>query len=60
LWKVADNSTAQLMENYYQKILETDKNPVEAMRETQLEMLSSENWNSPYYWAPFVVQGEWK
>ncbi|NES07294.1 MAG: CHAT domain-containing protein, partial [Okeania sp. SIO2F4] len=60
LWSVADNSTAQLMEKYYQKILETGKNPVEAMRETQLEMLSSENWNSPYYWAPFVVQGEWK
>ncbi|NEN91464.1 MAG: CHAT domain-containing protein, partial [Okeania sp. SIO3H1] len=60
LWSVADNSTAELMESYYQKMLETDKNPVEAMRETQLEMLSSENWKAPYYWAPFVVQGEWK
>ncbi|NET24581.1 CHAT domain-containing tetratricopeptide repeat protein [Okeania sp. SIO1I7] len=60
LWSVEDNSTAELMENYYQKMLETDKNPVEAMRETQLEMLSSENWKAPYYWAPFVVQGEWR
>ncbi|MEM1171035.1 MAG: CHAT domain-containing tetratricopeptide repeat protein [Cyanobacteria bacterium P01_H01_bin.35] len=60
LWKVADNSTSELMENYYHKILETGKNPVEAMRKTQLEMLSSEQWKAPYYWAPFVVQGEWK
>ncbi|WP_246844415.1 CHAT domain-containing protein [Hydrocoleum sp. CS-953] len=60
LWSVADNSTSELMQSYYQKILEKGKNPVESMRETQLEMLSSENWNSPYYWAPFVVQGEWK
>ncbi|NEQ75465.1 MAG: CHAT domain-containing protein [Okeania sp. SIO2C9] len=60
LWSVADNSTSKLMQNYYRKILETGKNPVEAMRETQLEMLSSENWKAPYYWAPFVVQGEWK
>ncbi|NEP03606.1 MAG: CHAT domain-containing protein, partial [Okeania sp. SIO4D6] len=59
LWSVADNSTAQLMENYYQKILETGKNPVESMRETQLEMLNSSNWKAPYYWAAFVVQGEW-
>ncbi|MGD1806723.1 CHAT domain-containing protein [Dapis sp. BLCC M126] len=59
LWSVADNSTAQLMEKYYQKILEMDKNPVEAMRETQLEMLSSQQWKAPFYWAPFVVQGEW-
>ncbi|MGK7919240.1 MAG: CHAT domain-containing protein, partial [Trichodesmium sp.] len=59
LWKVADNSTSELMQSYYRKILEKGKNPVEAMRETQLEMLSSENWNAPYYWAPFVVQGEW-
>ncbi len=60
LWSVADNSTSELMQNYYKKMLETGKNPVEAMRETQLEMLSSENWKAPYYWAPFVVQGEWK
>ncbi|MGB3508921.1 MAG: tetratricopeptide repeat protein [Microcoleaceae cyanobacterium] len=60
LWSVEDNSTSELMQNYYRKILETGKNPVEAMRETQLEMLSSENWKAPYYWAPFVVQGEWK
>ena len=60
LWSVADNSTSKLMQNYYRKILETGKNPVEAMRETQLEMLSSENWKAPYYWAPFVVQGEWR
>ncbi|MGD1714996.1 CHAT domain-containing protein, partial [Dapis sp. BLCC M172] len=60
LWSVEDNSTSELMQNYYRKILEKGKNPVESMRETQLEMLSSENWNSPYYWAPFVVQGEWK
>jgi len=60
LWSVADNSTSKLMQNYYRKMLETGKNPVESMRESQLEMLSSENWKAPYYWAPFVVQGEWK
>ena len=60
LWSVEDNSTSELMQSYYQKMLETGKNPVEAMRETQLEMFISEERKAPYYWAPFVVQGEWK
>jgi len=60
LWAVADDSTSELMQNYYRKILETDSNPAKAMRETQLEMIQSNNYNSPYYWAPFVFQGEWK
>nr|WP_293105495.1 CHAT domain-containing tetratricopeptide repeat protein [Okeania sp. SIO2F4] len=60
LWSVEDNSTSELMEKYYQKMLEKGKNPVESMRETQLEMLSSEERKAPFYWASFVVQGEWK
>ncbi len=60
LWSVADNSTSEFMQNYYRKILETGTNPAKAMRETQLEMIQSDNYNSPYYWAPFVFQGEWE
>ncbi len=60
LWSVEDNSTSELMQNYYRKMLEKGKNPVESMRESQLEMLSSEERKAPYYWAPFVVQGEWQ
>jgi len=60
LWAVADDSTSELMQNYYQKILETGSNPATAMRETQLEMIQSDTRNAPYFWAPFVFQGEWK
>ncbi|MFZ1026586.1 MAG: CHAT domain-containing tetratricopeptide repeat protein, partial [Limnoraphis robusta] len=59
LWAVADNSTSELMQNYYLKILETGSNPATAMREVQLEMIQSNNYNAPYYWAAFVFQGEW-
>ncbi|MEA5497063.1 CHAT domain-containing protein, partial [Limnoraphis robusta] len=60
LWAVADNSTSEFMQNYYRKILETGSNPATAMREVQLEMIESDNYNAPYYWAAFVFQGEWK
>jgi len=59
LWSVADGSTSEFMQNYYQKILEMGTNPAKAMRETQLEMIQSDNYNAPFFWAPFVFQGEW-
>ncbi|MEA5519433.1 CHAT domain-containing tetratricopeptide repeat protein, partial [Limnoraphis robusta] len=59
LWAVADNSTSEFMQNYYRKILETGSNHATAMREVQLEMIQSNNYNAPYYWAAFVFQGEW-
>ncbi len=60
LWAVADSSTSKFMQDYYGKILETGSNPGTAMRETQLEMLESNQYNAPYFWAAFVFQGEWK
>ncbi|MEB3281297.1 MAG: CHAT domain-containing tetratricopeptide repeat protein [Lyngbya sp.] len=60
LWSVADNSTSEFMQNYYRKILETGSNPATAMREVQLEMIQSDNYNAPFFWASFVFQGEWK
>jgi CHAT domain-containing protein len=60
LWSVKDNATAELMKKFYQQMLDKGLNPVAALRAAQLEMWKTENWKSPYYWAAFVVQGEWK
>jgi len=60
LWSVNDTATAELMKRFYQQMLEKGVNPVAALRAAQLEMLKSEQWKAPYYWAAFVVQGEWR
>jgi len=60
LWSVNDAGTAKLMEKYYQKMLNEGLTSVAAMRAAQLEMWQSQQWNSPYYWSAFVVQGEWR
>jgi CHAT domain-containing protein len=60
LWSVNDVATAELMKRFYQQMLEKGVNPVAALRAAQLEMLKSEQWKAPYYWAAFVVQGEWR
>lgn len=60
LWRVKDRSTAELMTNFYQQMLQQGVNPVAALREAQLKMLQTEPWKSPYYWAAFEIQGEWR
>jgi CHAT domain-containing protein/predicted negative regulator of RcsB-dependent stress response len=60
LWSVKDTATAELMKKFYQQMLDKKMNPVAAMRAAQLEMWKTQQWKAPYYWAAFVVQGEWK
>ncbi|AFY82458.1 CHAT domain-containing tetratricopeptide repeat protein [Oscillatoria acuminata] len=60
LWNVDDQATAELMSSFYGKLLSQQITPAQALREAQLEMWASEDRNSPYFWAAFTLQGEWK
>ena len=60
LWSVDDEGTAVLMQKFYQKMQEQKLAPAAALRAAQIEMMQQEKWQSPYYWAAFTLQGEWK
>ncbi len=60
LWNVDDAATAELMSRFYELMLKEKLSPTEALRRAQLEMLSETEWKSPYYWAAFTLQGEWR
>jgi CHAT domain-containing protein/tetratricopeptide (TPR) repeat protein len=60
LWQVDDESTAELMERTYRGILKEHRRPSDALRAAQLEMSQDKRWAAPFYWAGFVIQGEWK
>jgi CHAT domain-containing protein/uncharacterized protein HemY len=60
LWSVDDEGTATLMSSFYQGMLKKGLTPAAALRAAQLEMLQQEEWRSPYYWAAFTLQGEWR
>jgi len=60
LWQVDDRATAQLMRHFYRGMLKENLRPAAALRAAQIEMSRSSRWSSPYYWAGFVIQGEWK
>ena len=61
LWSVADKSTADLMTDFYKRLLgATPQSPGAAMRDAQLAMINGKKYSAPFYWAPFVLVGEWK
>jgi CHAT domain-containing protein/tetratricopeptide (TPR) repeat protein len=60
LWQVDDQATAELMKHFYHELLKENLRPAAALRSAQIEMSKSSRWSSPYYWAAFIIQGEWK
>jgi CHAT domain-containing protein/tetratricopeptide (TPR) repeat protein len=61
LWKVDDVATSELMRRFYEAMLGSrHMSPATALRAAQLEMRQQRRWSAPYYWAGFVMQGEWR
>jgi CHAT domain-containing protein len=72
LWSVADKSTADLMADFYRRLLvpaagstagatsTTGVSASSAMREAQLAMIAGKKYSAPFYWAPFVLVGDWR
>jgi CHAT domain-containing protein/Tfp pilus assembly protein PilF len=61
LWKVDDRATSELMKRFYQGMLGPERlSAAGALRQAQLSMWKQKQWRAPYYWASFVLQGEWK
>ncbi|MBA2260007.1 MAG: CHAT domain-containing protein, partial [Acidobacteria bacterium] len=60
LWSVSDEGTSELMSKFYKKMLEEQQRPAAALRAAQIEMSRDVRWRSPYYWAAFTLQGEWR
>ncbi|MGI0487264.1 CHAT domain-containing protein [Pantanalinema rosaneae CENA516] len=59
LWSVDDQSTAYLMAQFYQKLAQPSLTKAEALRQAQLALQKQPGFAHPYYWAPFVLVGNW-
>jgi CHAT domain-containing protein/Tfp pilus assembly protein PilF len=60
LWNVNDKATAELMQRFYRHMLKDNQSPAASLRAAQVEMWQQQQWQSPYYWAAFTMQGEWR
>jgi CHAT domain-containing protein len=60
LWQVDDRATAELMHNFYKSTLDDGLPPAAALRDAKRAMWREKRWRAPYYWAAFVLQGEYR
>jgi CHAT domain-containing protein len=59
LWEVDDRSTSLLMPSFYENLLEPGVNKAEALRRAQREIMADRGTVHPFYWAPFLLIGNW-
>lgn len=67
LWQVADRSTGRFMQDFYAATTDGGLNKAAALRATQVAMIEGKlrpardpSWSAPFYWAPFVLMGNWR
>ncbi|MEO5819205.1 MAG: CHAT domain-containing protein [Vicinamibacteraceae bacterium] len=60
LWQVDDVATAELMTRVYRHLLTERQPPAAALRAAQRDLARDPRWTAPYFWAGFVIQGDWR
>ena len=60
LWQVQDRATADLMDHFYRFHLDAGMAPAAALRAAQLEIHRAPARNDPFYWAAFMLTGDWR
>ena len=60
LWSVRDNSTSEMMTQFYRNLTQTNVSKAQALRQAQLSLLKNPKYKHPYYWSPFILVGNWQ
>ena len=61
LWKVSDNSTSQMMVEFYRQLLlkeNSELNYAALLQKAKQMLILDKNYARPYYWAPFILIGD--
>ena len=59
LWSVNDHATSKLMSDFYYELANKKLPKADAVRQAQLSLLHSSWYKHPFYWAPYVLLGNW-
>lgn len=59
LWSVDDEGTSIIMREFYSQLKQRNITKAQAIRSAQINMLKNPLYEHPYYWAPYVLVGNW-
>lgn len=59
LWSVSDDAAAKLMVEFYNNLIKGNMSRTEALRSAQQLLLKDKTFEHPFYWAPFILVGNW-
>ena len=62
LWRVNDEASASLISQFYEQLSKTNETGIskaEALRQAQLNILKNPDYQAPYFWAAYVLLGNW-
>ncbi|PPT10074.1 TPR repeat [Geitlerinema sp. FC II] len=59
LWQVDDAATSLFMSAFYEELAKPGITKAEALRQAQLSLLEQGEYFPPYFWAPYVLVGNW-
>jgi CHAT domain-containing protein len=59
LWPISDESTAALIADFYSRLRDPNNSKAEALRGAQRELLKRDPFRHPFFWAPFLLIGNW-
>ncbi|MBK8527785.1 MAG: CHAT domain-containing protein [Rubrivivax sp.] len=64
LWPVSDSAAQRLMVSFYRRLLENrvsgHGSKIDALRAAQLDLIADPAFRHPFYWAPFILVGDWQ
>jgi CHAT domain-containing protein len=59
LWPVKDKAAALLMDRFYHHLSEPGISKAEALQKAQVEIITSTDFDHPFFWSTFVLVGNW-
>jgi len=66
LWPVDDDSTANLIAEFYDKLRNAGMSKAQALQAAQLKLINAkqipeinDKYDHPYYWSAFILIGNW-
>jgi CHAT domain-containing protein len=59
LWPVDDAAAAKLMPEFYKAMLQPETSKAQALQHAQLALMKDKQYEHPYFWASFILVGNW-